>query len=172
MGFIRCRKAVSPVIATLLMINIALVLGVIVYTWGTSIFQSWTASSRLFFQSREEYLGEAIALENLRYDPDAANYKFNLTVRNIGKRDLWVAAIYINGTNVISQVGLAWNSQGELITPESNGLHAGNYHILVGDSLTFAFTSVTPSFNEGDLLTIIVATDRGNRVAENWEAAG
>lgn len=172
MGFIRSKRAVSPVIATLLMINIALVLGVIVYTWGTGIFQSWTASSRLFFQSREEYLEEAIALENLRYDPDATNYKFNITVRNIGRRDLWISAIYVNGKNIISQVHLAWNSQGLKVESESNGLHAGGYHILVGESLTFAFTDVTPSFNEGDLLTIVVATDRGNRVAENWEASG
>ncbi|MBS7646175.1 hypothetical protein KEJ44_09130 [Candidatus Bathyarchaeota archaeon] len=171
MRFIRSKRGVSPVIATLLMVNIALVLGVIVYTWGTGIFQSWMAGSSLYFQSREEYLGEAIALENLRYDPDA-DYKFNITVRNIGRRDLWIASIYVNGTDIISQASLAWNSRGELATPEGSGLHAGRYHILVGDSLTLAFQNVDPSFEEGDLLTIVVATDRGNRVAENWNATG
>ena len=171
MGFIGSKRGVSPVIATLLMINIALVLGVILYTWGNGIFQSWAAGSSLYFQSREESLGEAIALENLRYDPDAG-YKFNLTVRNIGKRDAWIASIYVNGSNIISQVKLAWNSRGEIVNPESSGLHAGCYHILVGDSLTLAFQNVNPSFKEGDLLTIVVATDKGNRVAENWRATG
>ncbi|MEM2123264.1 MAG: archaellin/type IV pilin N-terminal domain-containing protein [Candidatus Bathyarchaeia archaeon] len=171
MGFIRSKRGVSPVIATLLMINIALVLGVIVYTWGTGIFQSWMASSSLYFQSREEYLEEAIALENLRYDPDV-DYKFNITVRNIGRRDLWIASIYLNGTDVISQASLAWNSKGEIIERESSGLHRGCYHILVGDSITIAFQNVNPSFDMGDLLTIVVATDRGNRVAEDWNVTG
>jgi hypothetical protein len=78
----------------------------------------------------------------------------------------------VNGSNIISQVKLAWNSRGEIVNPESSGLHAGCYHILVGDSLTFAFQNVNPSFKEGDLLTIVVATDKGNRVAENWRATG
>ncbi|MGC8849801.1 MAG: archaellin/type IV pilin N-terminal domain-containing protein [Candidatus Bathyarchaeia archaeon] len=175
MGFIRSKRGVSPVIATLLMINIALVLGVIVYTWGSGIFQSWAASSSLYFQNRGEYLEEAIALENLRYDPTpdpGGGYKFNLTVRNIGKRDAWIASIYVNGTNIISQVSLAWNSTGKIVNPEGSGLHKGYYHLLVGDSITFAFQNVAPGFNEGDLLIIVVGTDRGNRVAENWRATG
>lgn len=169
---LKSKRAISAVIATLLMINIALVLGVLVYAWASGLFGAWLAGSETYFQSRGEAMEEAIALENLRFDADAANYKFNLTVRNVGKRDVWIAAIYLNGTNVVSQVDLAWNSVGELVMAESGGLHAGAYHLLVGDSITFAFAEAPISFEEGDLLSVVVATDRGTRVAQYWEASG
>lgn len=168
---LKSKRAISPVIATLLMINIALVLGVLVYAWASGLFGAWLAGSETYLQSRGEAMEEAIALENLRFDPDAA-YKFNLTVRNVGKRDVWIAAVYLNGTNVVPHVDLAWNSLGEIVAVESGGLHAGTYHLLVGDSVTFAFAEAPISFEEGDLLSVVVATDRGTRVAQYWEASG
>jgi FlaG/FlaF family flagellin (archaellin) len=172
MRLLRSRKAVSTVIATVLLVNIAVVTGVLLYAWAQGMFGAWAANSELYFQSRGESLEEILALENMRFDPNA-EYKLNITVRNVGKRDLYVAAIYLNNTNMIGKVSLAWNSVGTTVPPETGGLHKGAYHILIGDSVTFAFADLTGlSLDSRDLLTVVVTTDRGTRVAQEWEASG
>ncbi|MEM2902604.1 MAG: archaellin/type IV pilin N-terminal domain-containing protein [Candidatus Bathyarchaeia archaeon] len=172
MRFFKSKKAVSTVIATVLLINIAVVAGVLLYAWAQGMFGAWASSSEIYFQGQREALEEILALENMRFDPDAA-YKLNITVRNVGKRDVYIVAIYLNNTDVTGEVSLAWNSVGEIVSPETQGLHKGAYHILIRDSVTFAFKDLPSlTIEEGDLLTVVVTTDRGTRIAQEWEASG
>ena len=113
---------------------------------------------------------EAITLVNLRFDSNAY-YKLNITVRNIGHRDVWIASVGLNGTNVVSQVSLAWNNDGVTVSVTGSGLHAGTYHLISGNAITFAFRSITtPVFSNGNLLVVVVATEKGTRAVEQWKA--
>lgn len=173
MRLIRSKRAVSNVIATILLINIAVASGVLLYAWANGMFSAWIEGSKLGFQSRGERMDENISLENIRYhNATDSTYKFNITVRSVGSRDVWVAAIYLNASNVFDQVDWVWNSDGDTVTKVvSGGLHAGTYHLVIGDSLTFTFDEVTPSFQEGDMLVVVIVTERGSRIVQDWEAS-
>lgn len=164
------KRAVSTVIATVLMINVALVSGILVYSWANGLFGKWTAITRTDFQLRGEMMEEAIALVNVRFDSEAT-YKLNITIVNVGQRDAWIASIYLNGSNLISQTSLAWDSRG-IIVAQGNGSHVGTYHLLVGSSVTFAFRQVPPSLSQGRLLSLAVTTTRGSRVVQEWKISG
>jgi len=169
------RKAVSTVIATLLMINIAFTTGILVFAWAQGVFGSWASTSGMYFQTKGEDIEEAIALVNLRFLAPASSvtYTLNITARNIGHRDVWIASIYFNETNVMSQVSLAWNNDGATVSAIGSGLHAGKYHVRCGDGITFAFGSITaPVISNGNLLSVVVATDRGNQVSQQWKVTG
>lgn len=166
------RKAVSTVIATILMINIAFTTGILVFAWAQGLFGSWSSTGGVYFQTKGESIEETVAFVNLRFVSNAY-YKLNITVRNIGHRDTWIASIYLNDTSVMSQVSLAWNNDGATVSAIGSGLHAGKYHIPCGDGITFAFRSITsPIISNGNLLLIVVATERGNQVAQQWKATG
>ncbi len=167
----RAKKAVSTVLATILMINTAVVAGVLLYTWSQGLFGSWLENNKIFFTNREESMDEILILENMQFN-NQTTYKFNVTARNVGSRDVWISSIYLNNTNVMSQVDLAWNSTGGIVQPKSSGLHSGYYHLVVGESLTFSFDEVTPSVETEDLLEIIITTDKGTRVIQDWEVTG
>jgi len=88
------KKAVSPVIATLLMIAVAVAASVIVYVWSAGLLGTLMGGA----QTKEQLILEA-------YDWTGANLV--LYVRNVGSTDVTLAAIYVAGeqepaTNVIA----------------------------------------------------------------------
>ncbi|MCJ7505696.1 hypothetical protein MUP05_04425 [Candidatus Bathyarchaeota archaeon] len=170
MRLAKSEKAVSTVIATLLMINIAFVTGVMVFAWGQGLMGAFTAQSRVYFLTQGEAIREKILLVNLRYLTSLPyQYQLNITVRNVGYIEARVAEIYLNDTKVLSQVSLAWKNDGTLVSAI-----AGKYLIPVGDAVTFAFASYpqSPKPNVGSRLGVVAATDRGTRAFEEWGVAG
>jgi FlaG/FlaF family flagellin (archaellin) len=179
MRLAKSEKAVSTVIATLLMINIAFTTGVLVFAWAQGLFGSWASTSGVYFQTKGESIEEDIALVNLRFLSPAPNvHTLNITVRNIGHRDVQIASIYLNNTNVISQVSQSckpWNNIGATVPMITSGPQAGTYLIASGDAVTFAFVTVTGLESElrnGGKLTVVVATQRGSRAVQQWETSG
>jgi len=90
------KKAVSPVIATLLMIAVAVAASVIVYVWSAGLLGTLMGGGGA--QTKEQLILEA-------YDWTGANLV--LYVRNVGSTDVTLAAIYVAGeqepaTNVIA----------------------------------------------------------------------
>ena len=172
MRIAKSRKAVSTVIATILMINVALVTGVLAFAWAQGLFGSWASKSGAYFQSRGESMEENLVLVNIRFD-SASYYKLNLTVRNIGERDAWIASVYLNNTDVTSQISWAWNNDGATVWAAGIGPHYGRYGLKPYDAITFAFRSITsPVFTKGNLLIVVVATERGTHALEQWKVAG
>jgi archaellum component FlaF (FlaF/FlaG flagellin family) len=156
------KKAVSTTISTLLMINVAIVSGVLVYAWTQGILGEYTSGTTSYFHERGETMREKIAMENFRYDENSSNYKMNLTVRNIGSKDVWISAIYVNGTDVISLINATWDGN-QTVTPVD-----GEYHLLVSHTLTFAFAD--PGYNQNDIMHVSVVTSEGCKVDEYWKA--
>jgi len=93
------KHAVSPVIATLLMIAIAVAASIIVYVWSIGLLGGLMGSGGS--QVKEQLIMEA--------------YKWNsttlsVTVRNVGSSSVTIAATYVGGNSATFGGGLAANS--------------------------------------------------------------
>ena len=82
------KKAVSPVIATLLMIAVAVAASVIVYVWSAGLLGTLMGGGGA--QVKEQVILEA-------YEWTATN-ALKLYLRNVGAADVKIAAIYVGGT--------------------------------------------------------------------------
>jgi len=104
------RKAVSPVIATLLLILIAVAAAVLVYVWVTGYATSITTAGT-------PELRESIKIEAIKYDDST----LTVYVRNVGDVSVTIDSIYIVNA-----------STGNVITAATNK----NVHIPVNDVKT------------------------------------
>jgi flagellin-like protein len=87
--FRRNARAISPVIATLLMIAIAVVASLVTYAWvmGYMNFQT-------------EKTGKAIQIQSVTYAAAGTDDVFTVYVQNVGDSDLQIAdtnSVFING---------------------------------------------------------------------------
>jgi len=106
------KKAVSPVIATLLMIAVAVAASVIVYVWSAGLLGTLMGGGGA--QVKEQLVVEA-------YDWVATG-TLKLYVRNVGASDVEVAAIYVGGKADTSATGLITVKQSTSFTPSLSGL--------------------------------------------------
>lgn len=93
-GSLPMRRAVAPIIATLLLIAIAVAAGVIVYTFVNSMSGELT-------QDSESHVAEELSMDAYSYS--SANPTFVL--RNIGSVSLVISAVYFDG-NLCQASGL------------------------------------------------------------------
>jgi FlaG/FlaF family flagellin (archaellin) len=104
------KKAVSPVISTLIIIGTVFALFAIIYPWFTSSLTFSQSSAGLWYLSQEEASKERIVIEMVTFEVDSAGNKYvNIFVRNVGEIDVKITAIYINGsaqTNVNPSITL------------------------------------------------------------------
>jgi flagellin-like protein len=84
------RKAISPVIATLLMIAIAVAASILVYVWSMGLVGSLQGTGGQ--QTREQLIMEAYVATNTAKDETWILY-----MRNVGPTTVKVAAVYIEG---------------------------------------------------------------------------
>ena len=91
------KKAVSPVIATLLMIAVAVAASVIVYVWSAGLLGTLMGGGGA--QVKEQVIMEA-------YDW-AATATLKLYVRNVGSSAVKIVAVYVGGTLSTVSVDLA-----------------------------------------------------------------
>ena len=84
------RKAVSPVIATLLMIAIAVAAAILVYVWSMGLVGTLQGTGGQ--QTREQLILEA-------YDA-TGTATWTLYVRNVGPTNSTISAVYVEGTPV------------------------------------------------------------------------
>jgi flagellin-like protein len=82
------RKAVSPVIAVLLMIAIAVAAAILVYVWSMGLIGTLQTGGGQ--QVREQVELDA-------YDWKTTAGTLNLYLRNVGSTDVSVAAVYVEG---------------------------------------------------------------------------
>lgn len=83
------RRAVSPVIATLLMIAIAVAASIIVYVWSIGLLGGLMGSGGS--QTKEQLIMEAYTW--------TTSTALTFTLRNVGSAPLVVAAVYLGGIN-------------------------------------------------------------------------
>ena len=85
------KKAVSPVIATLLMIAVAVAASVIVYVWSAGLLGTLMGGGGA--QVKEQLIIEAY---------DWTGGTLDITLRNVGSTKVTVDAIYVGGTAMTS----------------------------------------------------------------------
>jgi flagellin-like protein len=129
------KRAVSPVIATLLMIAIAVAASIIVYVWSIGLLGGLMSSGG-GAQTSEQLILEA-------YDGDKG-----LTVRNVGTRSITLVALYVDGkpdTAISSTTTLtvdpATSKPFSLTAAPPSGL-SHNVKLVSQDGAVFVFTIV------------------------------
>ena len=89
------KKAVSPVIATLLMIAVAVAASVIVYVWSAGLLGTLMGGGGA--QVKEQIIVEA-------YDWGTLG-SLKLYIRNVGSTEVTIAQVYVGG----AQCSTSWN---------------------------------------------------------------
>jgi flagellin-like protein len=131
------RRAVSPVIATLLMIAIAVASGTLVYVWSMGIVGTLQSSGGQ--QTKQQLMMEA-------YKATGTEWTFNL--RNPGSATLTIAAVYVNGTSCTftpSSLTLGPATAGALKVTIASGFSQGVGYpvkIVTVDGAVFTFTVI------------------------------
>jgi flagellin-like protein len=137
------RRAVSPVIATLLMIAIAVASGTLVYVWSMGIVGTLQSSGGQ--QTKQQLMMEAYKATDTTA---GSTWTFNL--RNPGSATLTVAAVYVNGesctiTPSTPPFTLGPSSAAPLVVTVASGLVQGVGYpvkIITVDGAVFTFTVI------------------------------
>jgi flagellin-like protein len=137
--FRKNRHAISPVIATLLMIAIAVVASLVTYAWVMGYMNFTT-----------EKTGKAIQIQSVSYD--STNNQFTLYVQNVGDSPLEFGSsnsIFINGqgaTGTLSPNPLDTGDTAQS-TPIDTGLQAGVQSVTIKVTTTDGtFSQITQQF--------------------------
>jgi len=166
---LRSRRAVSTIVATVIMVNIAVVLGVTAYLYQQNMLGAMIGNYGLYVDRNSNMMQERISIVNIRYtDRSVDTGRLNITVLNSGSRHVNISAIYLNGTDIMNQVENVWNGVGNLSYPSQ-----GTYLITVGNSSTFAFKkdgATVPNIKFGCKQSIVVVTVDGVKASEEWLA--
>jgi len=115
MGEARRRMGISPIIATLLLIVIAVASATLAYIWIISY------QGTLSQQASAPQLQEKIKIEALEYSSDT----LTVYVRNIGDVDVTIASAYIiapDGTSIAMNETTTPASPGTLVSVEISGV--------------------------------------------------
>lgn len=147
--FKRSIRAISPVIATLLMIAIVVIAAIVVYAWVTGYMGHTTDKA-----------GNAIQIQSLTTDQDSNLLAY---VQNVGQGDVVLDSGYVNGDLAAQSLSIA-------LTQGSTAAVATTYHVTSDASLTikivatdgtFAQFTGSPNFNSGQTTTYQVVFNLG-----------
>jgi len=131
------KKAVSPVIATLLMIAVAVAASVIVYVWSAGLLGTLMGGGGA--QVKEQVIIEAYEW------PSSGALK--LYLRNVGAADVKIVAIYVGGTSNTQSLSIAVKSSG-VATGLVGGYSPGTAYVVKLVTETggvFSFTCIAGS---------------------------
>src|SRR5665647_1776892 len=147
--FKRSIRAISPVVATLLMIAIAVIAALVVYAWVTGYMGNTTNKA-----------GNAILVQSLTTDQDSNLVAY---VQNVGQGDVILDSAYVNSN-------LAAQSLSILLAKEATVAVTTTYNVISDASLTIkivatdgTFTQFTgsPNFENGHATTYPVVFNLG-----------
>jgi flagellin-like protein len=95
--FVRSRKGISPVIATVILVAVAITVSVSVAYWMGGISSLYTRLEKIEVQS-------IVALKGV-----AGNYTITLAVKNTGSADATIDSVFINGKPLSQFTGVTTN---------------------------------------------------------------
>jgi len=145
MRMIGNRRAVSTIVATILMINLAIVMGGIMVAWAMGLIGTYQGGTQIQYMLMGEKAQEAIVVENVWLQGGTSIKVF---VRNVGSREAVIKAVYVNGTSVNPSPSL----------PQT---------LYVSGNLTL---TISKSHNAKYPQLIVVTTARGNQARGEWTA--
>ena len=138
------RKAISPVIATLLLILITIAASILVYIWITGYTTSATATEAT--QLKERIKVDAVGAKRANATEDCYDV-ISIFVKNIGKVRTNVSSIYI------------YDNKGEVVVSATNISKGG---INVGSTANF---TIALKYNETDLTDALLVNEQLDNAA-------
>jgi flagellin-like protein len=149
-NMLKSKKGISPILATLLLIVIAVAAVIVTYAWVMTFTGTTTGQA-----------GAVLTVENVRFYDDG--HSIDITVRNSGTADATVDAVY--GGNSSSNLEQA---QDEMLKFEPN-----SQIVEAGSTLTitaFNDPKEAPLWKEGETYYITIATEEGISIPFSREA--
>jgi len=139
----KAKRAVSPVLATLMMVAVAVAMSVIIFTWSQS-FLSQTGEAASGQQASQNIAAQSgILIESVTFGGTPS-----VTVRNVGKVQVTLASYYLTQTR-----GASTSSTSQDIT--------SNADLSPGVAKSYTISSPMGGFQSGDIVTIKVTTKAG-----------
>ena len=147
-NFVRDRRGVSEIIASVILILIVSSAGIVAYSYSTGAFSSSTSFFQLDTNLKEQQAQERFAIiavwSNL-------SCQLNLTVFNYGQTDLTIDTIYVNWTAVTA--------------------YSAGRRTTIGKGMLIGVNFTSPiSIQSGSTYQIIAVSTRGCENAVNWKA--
>jgi len=145
------RKAVSTIVATILTINMAIVMGGIMVAWAMGLIGSYQGGYQIQYVLMGEKAQEVITVENVWFETGTPK-KITVFVRNVGAREAKLVSLYVGGSSYTP------NGTWPYTLPVSP---ASASRVML--QITYTWTSNTSYL-------IVVATARGNQARGQWTA--
>lgn len=145
-NILKSKKGISPILATLLLIVIAVAAVIVTYAWVMTFTASTTSQA-----------GAVLTVENVRYyNTSSSEYNIDITLRNSGTADATVDSVYM-GTSA---------SDLELLT--SSEASTGN--VVAGSTYTIEITGDTTLWTDGTTYYFNIGTEEGLSIPFSREA--
>jgi len=105
-SILKSKKGISPILATLLLIVIAVAAVIVTYAWVMTFTGSTTSQA-----------GAVLSLDNIRFYTDNDDY-IEITLRNSGTSDAKVETVYVgtSESNLISQTVDSYNPTTQIVS--------------------------------------------------------
>lgn len=145
-GFIGSRRAISTLLANVLVVTMVVALGTTLFIWTTGVMGLYQGGAGLWFSTRSEVMKERLAIEEVWFT-GADRKNITIYIRNVGANEIKIAAVYVNSTQI-------WT---------------GMKTLYIGQVDRVSLTLTTP-WGRGCVTYISVATLRGNVVKGYWQA--
>jgi len=145
----KSRRAISTIMANLMMLVIVVTLSSLLFVWAISSFGAYQGGAGYWFSSRSIANQERPSVENAYFTGSCGtcNNIVKVYVRNVGTIPFTIASVYMNST--LFQFQQTVNVGNVTTTP-----------------LTLTLTGQTWAHN--DIQKITVATTRGTTVTTTW----
>jgi hypothetical protein len=145
------RKAVAPMISTLIMLAIVVAFGSGIMLWSNKSLNTFSISQGLFLQQGSDAVKERLVVEFVQFNSTAPK-SVNVYVRNVGQSHMNIDTIAI--------VELSQASSANIAQPTNKDIDC-DYSVCMGEATKFTFQY---NFNTGQVYKITVMTTNGNKV--------
>lgn len=154
------RKAVSPVIATLLLIAIAVAVAIIAYSWVTGLAGGLMGGGG-------QQVASQLSLDAYDYKTRYSTNLCNMTVRNVGGSVVNITAVYFDGTPLTfdNSAPVGAGQWGEVSDPSTGTLYGTCQAIDPGSTIIISIRpSATPPAR-GSSHTVTIVTSDGAKLS-------
>ncbi|MBS7609784.1 DUF4352 domain-containing protein [Candidatus Bathyarchaeota archaeon] len=150
---LKSRKAVSPVIATIIIVAIAISIAIAVAYWMVGITGAFTRFEKLEIISAYAELNKT-----------SKGYNVTMRVKNSGTVDVTIDLIFINGKPFDAVGATVWNGTTTFDAPEEL---QKNLTVKTGESRQFIVVLPAAAFNPGQSVEITIHTAGGKEYPKN-----
>ncbi|MEM4337123.1 MAG: archaellin/type IV pilin N-terminal domain-containing protein [Candidatus Woesearchaeota archaeon] len=122
MNFLKSKKGVSPLIATVLLIAFAVALGAVVMNWGRTYVEDTARFAReksdLEIKCSSDVKLDFLKIKDVKhicYYLDGSNVKVNFTIENIGKLDVYGLQVTVVGSKEVNTTEINLEDESKVI---------------------------------------------------------